>query len=109
MLGSPPNPRDDVYALGVIAYQMVTADLTAVPGADATQELRDLKVPGELASLIVRSVAVNPDRRPKDATEWESALAALVEKARNRPDGTASEVGSKPVPLPEAAGGSDDP
>ena len=37
-----------------------------------------MKVPGELASLIVRSVAVNPDRRPKDATEWESVLAGGI-------------------------------
>jgi eukaryotic-like serine/threonine-protein kinase len=103
LLGSPPSPRDDVYALGVIAYQMVTADLTAAPGTDANQELRDLKVLGELASLIVRSVAVNPDRRPKDATEWESALAAVIGEARNRPEAAPSGGGSKPVLLPEAA------
>ena len=30
-LGSPPNPRDDVFALGIIAYQMVKADTNAIP------------------------------------------------------------------------------
>lgn len=100
-LGSPPNPRDDVYALGIIAYQLVTADLTTGPGADASLELRDLKIPRELASLIIRSAALDPNRRPKDASEWETTLAALIDKARKQPD--TDETGSKPVILPEPA------
>jgi eukaryotic-like serine/threonine-protein kinase len=81
MLGAPPNPRDDVYALGIIAYQLVLGDLTAAPGTDATLELNDLKVPSELTNLIVRSVAMNADRRPKDAGEWETALSAIIRRA----------------------------
>ncbi len=79
-LGSPPNPRDDVYAIGVIAYQLILADLKATPGPDAALKLRSLKIPTELASLIVRSVALDPEHRPKDATEWEQKLAALVKR-----------------------------
>jgi formylglycine-generating enzyme required for sulfatase activity/serine/threonine protein kinase len=100
LFGSPPNPRDDVYALGIIAYQMVMADLMTAPGADASAELRDLKVPGELKSLILRSVAMNPERRPKDATEWDLALAAIIQKAKKSSEVTGmSVVGSKPVLL----------
>ena len=100
--GSPPDPRDDVYALGIMAFQMVRADLTAVPGADATLELRDLRVPGELVALIVTSIAMNADRRPKDASEWEARLAALLQKAQKQPGPTDTSVtGSKPVLLPE--------
>jgi formylglycine-generating enzyme required for sulfatase activity/serine/threonine protein kinase len=102
MYGSPPSPRDDVYALGVIAYQLLLGDLKTGPGADAADELRDLKIPAELHELIVRSVAMNPDRRPKDATEWERALAALIEKAKTPEPTDATGFASKPVLLPDA-------
>ena len=77
LFGSAQNPRDDVFALGVLAYQMVLPDLKAVPGTDAVDVLRDRAVPSDLAALIVRSVAMDPVRRPADAGEWERALAAL--------------------------------
>ncbi len=96
MLGSPPSPRDDVYALGVIAYQLARADLKAVPGTDAADELRDLRVPGDLVTLIVKSVAMDPNRRLKDATVWEKSLAKLLPKP-----GTALSPPLPPPPPPE--------
>lgn len=102
--GSAPNPRDDVYALGIIAYQMVMADLMGVPGTDASQELRDLKVPGELVSLIVTSVAMNSDRRPKDATEWEARLATLLQKSQKQQEPEPKAFGKRKV-LALALGG----
>jgi|GEM_PF-3285941 len=78
MYGSPPNPRDDVFALGVMAYQMVIGDLRTAPGADSADELREIGVPETFASLVLRSVAVRPERRPKDAAEWLLQIAPLV-------------------------------
>jgi eukaryotic-like serine/threonine-protein kinase len=80
MFGSPPSPRDDVYALGVIAYQLILADLKALPGNEAERELRALRIPSDLVALIVKSVALDPQRRPADATEWERRLADLLRK-----------------------------
>ncbi|MBP3957225.1 SUMF1/EgtB/PvdO family nonheme iron enzyme [Gemmata sp. G18] len=101
LFGSAPSPRDDVFALGVIAYQMVLADLTTAPGTDAGHELRRLRVPGELVELIVRSAAINPERRPPDAGAWESALAALIHKT-DGPSERAHPTGTDPSAAPEA-------
>ena len=80
LLGSPPSPRDDVFALGVLAYQLVLADLKATPDDGAAAELKAMKIPTELAALIVQSVALDPERRPKDASEWKRKLGALMSK-----------------------------
>ncbi len=79
-LGSPPNPRDDVYSLGVIAYQLVLGDLRVLPGDDTARELRALRIPAELVSLITHSIALDPQRRPKDANEWAEKLGELLRK-----------------------------
>jgi hypothetical protein len=69
-----------VYALGVIAYQLVMGDPSALPGPGTAGQLRALRVPAELAALIARSADLNPDRRPRDAGEWQRDLDALVKK-----------------------------
>ncbi|MFM8271039.1 MAG: serine/threonine-protein kinase [Gemmata sp.] len=76
--GNPPDPRDDVYALGVLAFQLLRGDLTVWPGPDMTDDLRALGLPRGLVALFVQSVAQNPGRRPADARDWQNALAALT-------------------------------
>src|SRR5262245_51423558 len=80
MFGSEPDQRADVYSLGVIAYQLILADLKKVPGTDAPHTLGTLGVPPELIALIVKSVAMDPRNRPADATEWEQQLAVFLPK-----------------------------
>lgn len=98
-LGSLPNPRDDVFALGVIAYQLILGDLKAIPADDASRELRALRIPTELVSLVVKSIALDPERRPKDATEWETTLGKLVKK----------KTVAEPTPAPAPNAFNDDP
>ncbi|MFO0878199.1 MAG: serine/threonine-protein kinase [Gemmataceae bacterium] len=75
--GGEPDPRDDVHALGVIAYQMLTGDLAQGPGPDFADELRDLGLGDDLITLLGRCVAKRVETRPASAVElrrlWTAA------------------------------------
>ncbi len=79
--GSPPDPRDDVHALGVIGFQMLTGKLDATLGADYAKTLRRLGISEPLIELLGDCGAHDPDNRPRDATELAERLAvqALTE------------------------------
>jgi serine/threonine protein kinase len=67
--GEDADPRDDVHALGVIAYQMLTGHLAQGAGPDFADDLRDAGASEELIALLGKCVAQKPERRPKDAGE----------------------------------------
>lgn len=75
--GNAPDPRDDVHALGVIGFQMLTGKLDATLGADYAKTLRRLNVPEALIELLGDCAAHDPDNRPKDAAELAERLASL--------------------------------
>lgn len=77
LAGKEPDPRDDVYAMGVMTYQLLTARGDAKVQGFWHRRLADNDVPEALIDLIGRSTSDEPDERPKDAAEWERALAAL--------------------------------
>jgi WD40 repeat protein len=76
--GNAPDPRDDVHALGVIGYQMLTGKLDATLGADYAKTLRRLGVPEPLTELLGDCAAHDPDNRPKDAVELAERLGRLA-------------------------------
>jgi serine/threonine protein kinase len=104
--GRDPDPRDDVYALGVIAFQMLTGDLGAAPGRDMDDDLSEAGAPEALVALVGRSVAQRAERRPGDAGEWLAALAALApgQPAEARQDAARPTEPNRPAeePAPEA-------
>ena len=76
--GNPPDPRDDVHALGVIAYQMLTCQMSQGVGPDFAHDLQELAIEQGLIDLVGRCSAQKTDRRPKDAGEIAEALAKLI-------------------------------
>ena len=75
--GEPADPRDDVHALGVIWYQMLTGELAQGLPADWRDELAERKVPVPMIDVLARCVASRAERRLANAAELVQQLQAL--------------------------------
>jgi formylglycine-generating enzyme required for sulfatase activity len=78
MRGDPRDPRDDVYALGIIWYQLLLGDLGAGASADWRDELEERRVPGATADLLGRCLAAKAEKRPADAAALAEAMGGLA-------------------------------
>src|SRR5262245_36628043 len=77
--GSAPDPRHDLYSLGVMWFQLLVGDTTRELHAGWAKELSTrFKVPKEHIDLIERCVGWFDDR-PKDARE----LLALLDEGKS--------------------------
>jgi serine/threonine protein kinase len=80
--GEPPEPRDDVHALGVIWYQLVTNDFAASPALVSDAEWREetdaAGLPGPLADILAACVAHDPAGRPADGAALAERIAAAL-------------------------------
>jgi eukaryotic-like serine/threonine-protein kinase len=87
--GRPADPRSDIYAVGGLLYEMLSGKApfeganfmeilhkkaTSMPASLST--FRD-DVPPALESLIMRSMAKEPDQRPRSMDEVARELSAL--------------------------------
>ena len=89
------DPRDDVYALGVIWYQLLKRDphASAPIGHEWVEEFRSAGVTDAQARLLSACLSTRPDKRPDDAAELGAMLG-------NVPSGaSASNDGSKLISL----------
>jgi serine/threonine protein kinase len=86
MRGEPPDPRDDVHAVGVIWYQLLTGDLgSGAPTGLWADELEDAGVSRDLVRLLGACVAARPEKRPADAAALAARLAELLDRAPPTP------------------------
>jgi eukaryotic-like serine/threonine-protein kinase len=86
--GGKLDARSDLYAIGVILYQMTTSHLPFDGGSSMevlTRQVREAPVPprkrapragisGRMESLILRALQKDPDRRPQSAAEFRQLL-----------------------------------
>jgi serine/threonine protein kinase len=89
ILGDPPSQQNDVFAFGVVLFQMLTAELPfpmaqpSTPSSIVKRLAAHAQPPSSLAPDVppwldglVSSCLSEPERRPRDASEVLAALAA---------------------------------
>jgi serine/threonine-protein kinase len=84
--GEPAGPASDLYALGVVAYQLMAGrlpyeaasltDLARLQGTSPPPRLDELEpdVPPALAAAVLRALSGDPEARYPDAAAMEDAL-----------------------------------
>lgn len=100
VLGRPVDARSDLYAVGCLAYWLLTGQLVftgrnametmmqhaqAAPVAPSART--EMDVPAALDDLIVSCLAKNPNDRPSSADELASALASITTRVAWTPQG----------------------
>jgi formylglycine-generating enzyme required for sulfatase activity/tRNA A-37 threonylcarbamoyl transferase component Bud32 len=77
--GARPDPRDDVFALGVLWYQLLIGDLTSEgPAARWRRKIAALNLPDGLMDLLESCCDDDPSERPGDATEMAEKIVTAA-------------------------------
>ncbi len=108
LTGADADPRDDIYSLGVVWYQMQSGQLRHKPGPDWAEDLREdphHPVPEPILAVMGTCFATKPERRAANAKDLLEKLNRLLStpvpaqlKAQPAPP---AEPKQEPQPTPE--------
>jgi serine/threonine protein kinase len=88
--GKPADPRSDIYAVGSIMYEMLTAsppydgdnvmEVLHKKANDTPKRIRDTRpeVPAEVEALVERAMARSPDARPQSMAALAGEIRAVA-------------------------------